>query len=61
MNILFIYKNYRQELWDENLNRIENLLADKGVYKIDCYLKSWMDKSDIKLYGYGAKENGGHN
>lgn len=47
INILFIYKNYRQELWGSNLSVIENSLAYKGAYKIDYYLKSWMDESNM--------------
>ncbi|SEA15786.1 hypothetical protein [Selenomonas ruminantium] len=52
INILFIYKNYRQELWGNTLMGINNLLAYKGVYKIDCFLKSRMDernKSEVKF------------
>ena len=38
-DILFIYKNYKQDLWGNSLRGIEESMAYKGVSKIDFFSK----------------------
>lgn len=45
-DILYIYKNYKQDLTDRDLRQITESLAYTGVYKIDYYLKSRMDENN---------------
>ena len=45
-DILFIYKNYKQDLWGNSLRGIEESMAYKGVSKIDFFLKCGMDESN---------------